>query len=97
MKRYPVSRQTDPPELRETATSEKLEFPVDPDFLSLPPRLDPQVMLRRLEETMPKGAATAANVRVRCVVARRQRVAVPGIHDGRVREGGGAVRQGGRR
>jgi len=30
-----------------------LEFPVDPDFLSLPPRLDPQVMLRRLEETMP--------------------------------------------
>jgi len=26
---------------------------VDPDFLSLPPRLDPQVMLRRLEETMP--------------------------------------------
>jgi len=26
---------------------------VDPDFLSLPPCLDPQVMLRRLEETMP--------------------------------------------
>jgi hypothetical protein len=30
-----------------------LDFPVDPDFLSLPPRLDPQVMLRRIEETMP--------------------------------------------
>jgi hypothetical protein len=53
MKKYPVSRQTEPPELRETATAGKLEFPVDAGFLSLPPRLDPQVMLRRLEETMP--------------------------------------------
>jgi hypothetical protein len=30
-----------------------LEFPIDPGFISRPPRLDFQVMLRRLEETMP--------------------------------------------
>jgi len=53
MKRYPASRQTDNPALKEAALAEKLEFPIDPDFLSLPPSLDPQVMLRRLEETMP--------------------------------------------
>jgi len=34
-------------------TALDLEFPVAPDFLSLPPRLHPAVMLRRLEETMP--------------------------------------------
>ena len=32
---------------------EHLEFPVAPEFRSLPPRLDPQVMLRRIAETMP--------------------------------------------
>ena len=53
MKRYPASPPTNNRELKETVAAEKLEFPVDPDFLSLPPRLDPQVMLRRLEETMP--------------------------------------------
>jgi hypothetical protein len=30
-----------------------LEFPIDPGFLSLPPRLDPQAMLRRIEENLP--------------------------------------------
>jgi hypothetical protein len=30
-----------------------LEFPIAPDFDSRPPRLDPQVMLRRCAETMP--------------------------------------------
>ena len=34
-------------------TALDLEFPIAPDFLSLPPRLDPQLMLQRLEETMP--------------------------------------------
>ena len=29
-----------------------LEFPIDPDFLSRPPHLDPQVMLRRCTKTM---------------------------------------------
>ncbi len=38
-----------------TAPSElpDLEFPVDPDFVSRPPRLDPQVALRLCAETMP--------------------------------------------
>jgi hypothetical protein len=31
----------------------RLEFPVARDFLSLPPRLEFEAMLRRLEETMP--------------------------------------------
>jgi hypothetical protein len=53
MRRYPASRQTDPSKTKAAAGAEKLEFPVDPEFISLPPRLDPQVMLRRLEETMP--------------------------------------------
>ena len=30
-----------------------LEFPIDPDFLSLSPRLDPQLMLQRIAESMP--------------------------------------------
>jgi hypothetical protein len=34
-------------------TALDLEFPIAPDFLSLPPQLRPEVMLRRLEETMP--------------------------------------------
>jgi len=53
MKRYPASRRTNQSKIKAAASTEKLEFPVDPDFVSLPPRLDPQVMLRRLEETMP--------------------------------------------
>jgi hypothetical protein len=30
-----------------------LEFPVAPDFVSRPPRIDPRVMLQRIAETMP--------------------------------------------
>ena len=30
-----------------------LEFPVAPDFVSHPPRIDPQVMLQRIAENMP--------------------------------------------
>jgi len=30
-----------------------LEFPVVPDFVSRPPRIDRQVMLQRIAETMP--------------------------------------------
>ena len=36
-----------PPELPD------LEFPIEPDFISRPPHLDPQVMLRRIAENMP--------------------------------------------
>ena len=35
------------------AVPAELEFPVAPDFVSRPPRLDPQVMLKRCAETMP--------------------------------------------
>jgi hypothetical protein len=34
-------------------TPDTLEFPVAPDFVSHPPRIDPQVMLQRIAETMP--------------------------------------------
>ena len=53
MKKSPEPAPTTEWRLNEEAASSKLELPVDPDFLSLPPRLDPQVMLRRIEETMP--------------------------------------------
>ena len=52
MNKYPASPKGNSLELKD-ATARHLEFPIDPGFLSLPPRLDPQVMLRRLEETMP--------------------------------------------
>jgi hypothetical protein len=32
----------------------KLEFPVDPDFISQPPKIDPQAMLERIAENMPR-------------------------------------------
>lgn len=38
---------------REPGASLELEFPVAPEFISRPPRLDPQVMLKRCAETMP--------------------------------------------
>ena len=41
------------PQLNDSSAAPDLEFPIDRDFLSLPPRLDLQLMLRRLEETMP--------------------------------------------
>jgi hypothetical protein len=52
MSKYPAS-QPDRTELKDAAGFPDLQFPIDSDFLSVPPRLDPQVMLRRLEETMP--------------------------------------------
>ena len=52
MNKYPDSPQETNPELKDALES-NLEFPIDPDFLSLPPRLDPQVMLRRIEENLP--------------------------------------------
>ena len=51
MKRY--SAPALPPfELNEKALAADLEFPILPDFVSVPPRLDPQVMLQRIQETM---------------------------------------------
>ena len=53
MSSYPDSAKTPQDELKETSTCPDLEFPIDPDFISLPPRLDPQIMLRRIERHMP--------------------------------------------
>jgi len=40
-------------QLNEAALAADLELPVAPEFDSRPPRIDPQAMLRRIEETMP--------------------------------------------
>jgi len=43
--------------LNEAAAAAELELPVATDFISRPPQIDPQVMLRRIEETMPWRSA----------------------------------------
>ena len=53
MNRYPERPKVNNPELKESIVDEHLEFPIDPGFISSPPRLNAQVMMRRLEETMP--------------------------------------------
>ncbi len=52
MDKYPDSRPVRNPELKEAGVFPTLEFPVDRGFVSLPPRLEPHVMLRRIEETI---------------------------------------------
>ena len=52
MKKYPASQPAHSPELQDAYAADP-EFPIDPDFLSVPPRLDPQVMLQRIAESMP--------------------------------------------
>jgi hypothetical protein len=47
MTKYPLHSR--PSELKESVT---LELPVDPGFQSRPPQIDPQVMLRRIEENI---------------------------------------------
>jgi hypothetical protein len=51
MKKYPKPAQAND-SLKETPLADPLEFPIAPDFVSHPPRIDPQVMLRRIEENM---------------------------------------------
>jgi hypothetical protein len=51
MKKYPKPAPAND-SLKETPLADPLEFPVAPDFVSRPPRINPQVMLRRIEETM---------------------------------------------
>ena len=53
MKKYPEPAPRTEWQLNEEAAAANLELPVDPDFVSLPPRIDPQLMLRRIEENMP--------------------------------------------
>ncbi len=52
MSKYPEQPKNHA-ELKDFGSSHSLEFPVDPGFVSLPPRVNLQAMLRRLEETMP--------------------------------------------
>jgi hypothetical protein len=52
MEKYPAPAPASEPQLKESAAAE-LEFLVAPDFLSHPPQLNAQVMLRRIEENMP--------------------------------------------
>jgi hypothetical protein len=40
-------------ELRDAPSSDALEFPVAPDFVSRPPQIELATMLRRIEENMP--------------------------------------------
>ncbi|MBI3416918.1 MAG: hypothetical protein HY043_16630 [Verrucomicrobia bacterium] len=53
MKRYPGPAPKTEWQFNEAAAAAELELPVDRDFISYPPSLDPQVMLRRIEENMP--------------------------------------------
>jgi hypothetical protein len=53
MKKYPAPAPPNTFQLNEAALAAELDFPVVPDFDSQPPRIDPQAMLRRIEETMP--------------------------------------------
>jgi hypothetical protein len=48
MKKYP-DHSPAPDELCDAP----LEFPVAPDFISRPPRIELQTMLKRIEENMP--------------------------------------------
>ena len=54
MKKSSAPVQTNEPGAQKVSRAlPELEFPVEPDFVSRPPRLDPQVMLKRCAETMP--------------------------------------------
>ncbi len=53
MKKYPGRQPETDLTLKDTVSGGDLEFPVDPDFLSRPPRVELQAMLRRIEENMP--------------------------------------------
>ena len=53
MKKYPEPAPGNEWQFNEKAATANLELPEDPDFLSVPPRIDSQVMLRRIEENLP--------------------------------------------
>ena len=52
MKSYP-GPPSDKGSALNDAVVANLEFPVEPGFLSHPPLIEPQAMLRRIEENMP--------------------------------------------
>jgi hypothetical protein len=53
MKKYPAPAKSGEKQLKEVPPLADLEFPIAADFISRSPRISPQVMLRRIEETMP--------------------------------------------
>lgn len=53
MRKYRARYPADESNLSEAAGTGEPEFPVVPDFVSLPPRVELQAMLRRIEENMP--------------------------------------------
>lgn len=57
MSKYPDRTPANEPKLKDAAAGADLEFPIAPNFLSDPPRIDPQAMLRRIEENMPWRSA----------------------------------------
>jgi hypothetical protein len=63
MNKYRASSPETNAELRETAGAVELAFPIDRDFISQPPRLDPQVMLRRIAQTMPARSARVSQAK----------------------------------
>ncbi|HEY5913012.1 MAG TPA: hypothetical protein VJA21_20670 [Verrucomicrobiae bacterium] len=52
MNKYAASPTGDNAELHDKTSTKSLEFPVDPGFLSLPPQLDPQLMLERIAQSL---------------------------------------------
>ena len=53
MKKYPTRAPSSSFQLNEAALAADLDLPVDHGFVSRPPRIDPHLMLRRIEETIP--------------------------------------------
>lgn|GEM_PF-758959 len=58
MKKSAAPPPADASKLNDSVLSDdRLEFPIAPDFVSRPPRIDPQVMLSRIEENLPWRSA----------------------------------------
>jgi hypothetical protein len=53
MSKYPASTPGNNPALNEPSSGKDLELPVDRDFWSRPPRIEPRIMLQRIAETLP--------------------------------------------
>ena len=53
MKSYPGPPSDEGLALNDASAAANLDFPIEPGFLSHPPCVEPQAMLRRIEENMP--------------------------------------------
>ena len=52
-KKYPAPSRENDSTLNESALAADLDFPVAPEFVSVPPQIELEIMLRRIAETMP--------------------------------------------